>query len=89
MLSNYDLSFLSDFRYTMQKRFPSVLEGRFVFAGFRKMAEASPASYIQNRLYYCLKLHQERLQKCLLLHVGVAGVLDGDFKSGGLYVETS
>uniref|UniRef100_A0A8C3R384 CEBOS protein n=1 Tax=Cyanoderma ruficeps TaxID=181631 RepID=A0A8C3R384_9PASS len=24
--SNCDLSFLSDFRYTMQKRFPSILE---------------------------------------------------------------
>ncbi|NWZ64988.1 CEBOS protein, partial [Acrocephalus arundinaceus] len=24
--SNHDLSFLSDFRYTMQKRFPSILE---------------------------------------------------------------
>jgi len=58
----------------MQKRFPSILEGRFVAVGFGRMAEASVGSYVQNRFYCCLKLAQETLQKCLLLGTGVAGV---------------
>eukprot|EP00075_Anas_platyrhynchos_P020438 XP_027309691.1 protein CEBPZOS isoform X2 [Anas platyrhynchos] len=34
-----------DFRYTMQKRFPSILEGRLVVC-FEKMTQASVASHV-------------------------------------------
>ncbi|XP_068795457.1 protein CEBPZOS isoform X1 [Struthio camelus] len=42
-----------DFRYTMQKRFPSILEGRLVAVDLRRTAKASVASYVQKRFYHC------------------------------------